>query len=47
MRKIRTLVEDFQNPCFGSAIHNEIPRTLGLVVLQHFMPSRDGNEESK
>jgi hypothetical protein len=33
-REIQTLIEDFDNPCFGSAIHNDIPRTIGLVVLR-------------
>lgn len=30
---VKTLMEDFDNPCFGSKIHNDIPREIGLAVL--------------
>ena len=31
--KIRTLIEDFDNPCFGGKMHNEIPHQIGLLVI--------------
>ena len=31
--EVITLMEDFDNPCFGSAIHNDIPHKIGLVLL--------------
>lgn len=33
-REIRTLIEDFDNPCFGSKIHNEIPHKIGLLIIK-------------
>lgn len=33
-RRIRTLIEDFDNPCFGGKIHNEIPHQIGLLVIE-------------
>lgn len=31
--KLRTLIEDFDNPCFGGKLHNEIPHQIGLMVI--------------
>ena len=33
-REMKTLIEDFDNPCFGSQIHNEIPHKTGRLVIQ-------------
>jgi hypothetical protein len=32
--RVKTLIEDFDNPCFGGKIHNEIPHQIGLRVIE-------------
>ena len=35
VRRLNVLFEDFDNPCFQGDQHNEIPRTIGLLMLEN------------
>jgi hypothetical protein len=45
--QITTLIEDFDNPCFGGKMHNEIPHHIGLLVIEAAKKERYAKEKGE